>query len=223
MYIMDAMIGIYKIINPKNKVYIGQSVDIDERKKQYKYLSKNSLGRKILNSLKKYGWENHTFDVIEECKVEELDDKEIFYGGKYNSLGKEGLNLKLGAGRGLCSDETKKLMSIKASASMTPERRDVLSKAKLGKKHSEAHNISKCVPKKSKENFKNNGKWVSLKRAVNQYDLDGNFIQRYDLIRDAEIKYHPKKLKKTNICNCCRGNQNTAYGFIWKYEAQQKT
>ena len=217
------MVGIYKIVNPKNKVYIGQSVDIDGRKSQYKYLSKYSLGRKIFNSIKKYGWENHTFDIIEECKVEELDNKEIFYGEKYNTLGKDGLNLKLGAGRGLCSDETKRKMSISATASMTPERRAILSKAKLGKKHSEAHNLAKCVPRVNKEGFKNNGKWVSRKRAVEQYDLDGNFIQRYDLIRDAEIKYHPKKLRKNNIVNCCRGNQKTAYGFIWEYEEKQKT
>jgi len=213
------MVGIYKIVNPKNKVYIGQSVDIDGRKKQYKHLSKYSLGRKIFNSIKKYGWENHTFEIIEECKAEELDNKEIFYGEKYNTLGKDGLNLKLGAGRGLCSDETKRKMSISAKASMTPERRAVLSKAKLGKKRSKEAIKAISVPRVNKEGFKNNGKWVSLKRAVEQYDLDGNFIQRYDLIRDAEIKYHPKKLHKNNICNCCRGNQHTAYGFIWKYEA----
>lgn len=213
------MVGIYKIVNPKNKVYIGQSVDIDGRKKQYKHLSKYSLGRKIFNSIKKYGWENHTFEIIEECKAEELDNKEIFYGEKYNTLGKDGLNLKLGEGRGKCSDETKRKMSISAKASMTPERRAVLSKAKLGKKHSKAHNLSKCVPKKNKENYTNNGKWVKIKRAVEQYDLDGNFIQRYDLIKDAEIDNHPKGKKSTNIVSCCIGRQNTAYGFIWKYEA----
>ena len=97
------MIGIYKIINPKGKIYIGQSVDIEDRKKQYKYLSKYSLGRKIKNSIKKYGWENHTHEIIEECSVEQLDEREIFWGTYYNVLRKNGLNLKLGEGRGLVS------------------------------------------------------------------------------------------------------------------------
>jgi hypothetical protein len=30
--------------------------------------------------------------------------------------------------------------------------------------------------------------------------------------------YHPKKINKNNICNCCRGKQKTAYGFIWEYK-----
>ncbi len=32
------MIGIYKITNPEGKIYIGQSIDIDRRFKEYKRL-----------------------------------------------------------------------------------------------------------------------------------------------------------------------------------------
>ena len=73
------MIGIYKITNLKGKIYIGQSVNIEDRKLQYKYLSKYSLGRKIYNSLKKYGWKNHTFEIIEECFLDQLDEREIYW------------------------------------------------------------------------------------------------------------------------------------------------
>lgn len=213
------MIGIYKIINPKGKIYIGQSVDIEDRKKQYKYLSKYSLGRKIKNSIKKYGWENHTHEIIEECSVEQLDEREIFWGTYYNVLGKNGLNLKLGEGRGLVSEETKILMSKKAKEIMTDEHKKKLSEAKLGKKRSEKAKQSLRVPKKSNKNYLNNvGKWPSLKTSVLQYDLEENFIKEWEFIKDAELFYHPDNKVKNNICNCCRGAQKSAYGYVWKYK-----
>lgn len=77
-------IGIYKIINPKGKIYIGQSINIDHT---WKYRYKNIEGckkqPKIYNSLKKYGPETHSFDIIEECSLEQLNEREthwkIFY------------------------------------------------------------------------------------------------------------------------------------------------
>jgi group I intron endonuclease len=220
MYNKKHMVGIYKITNPNGKVYIGQSVNIENRKLQYQYLSKYSLGRKIRNSIKKYGWENHTHDVIEECSIEQLDEREIFWGKYYNVLDKNELNLKLGNGRGLVSDETKNIMSKSAKEIMTPEHRKKLSDAKLGKKRSEKAKQSLRVPKKSKENYKNVGKWISHSKPILQFDKQGNFIKEWGLIRDAEIFYNFKGGSKNNICNCCRGKQKTAYGFIWVYKEQ---
>jgi group I intron endonuclease len=212
------MIGIYKITNPTGKIYIGQSVNIEVRLLQYKHLSKYSLGRKIKNSIKKYGWESHTHEIIEECSLNQLDEREIFWGNYYATLGVNGLNLKLGRGRGLVSDETKNLMSKSAKEIMTPEHRKKLSDAKLGKKRSEKAKQSLRVPKKSKENYKNTGKWISYSKPILQFDKQGNLIREWELIRDAEIFYHPKNINKNNVCNCCRGKQKTAYGFIWKYK-----
>jgi len=84
------MIGIYKIINPKGKVYIGQSTNIEGRwEKGHKYLI--GSGFKLSNSLKKYGFENHMFKVIEECKVEDLENRETYWINQYDSYNK-GLN-----------------------------------------------------------------------------------------------------------------------------------
>jgi len=211
------MVGIYKITNPKGKIYIGQSVDIEKRKLQYRHLSKYSLGKKIYNSIKKYGWENHTFEIIEECSVEQLDKKEIYWGAYFNVL-EEGLNLKLGEGRGICSKETKQLMSLKAKEIMTDEHRKKLSDAKKGKPRPEQVKKALRVPKKSKENYKDVGKWSKYTTSVLQYDFQNNFIKEWSSIKEAEIFHHPEKLEKNNICNCCLGKQKTAYGFIWKYK-----
>jgi len=83
-------IGIYKLTNPKGKMYIGQSTNIKERwEKGHKYNS--GSGIKLKNSFKKYGWENHTKEIIEECSIEELDLKETYWIEYYNSYEK-GLN-----------------------------------------------------------------------------------------------------------------------------------
>jgi len=87
------MIGIYKITNPNGKVYIGQSVDIEKRKKSYKKL-KCKGQHAILNSLQKYGFENHFFEVIEECEIDVLDQRERYWQDYYKVL-TEGLNCKL--------------------------------------------------------------------------------------------------------------------------------
>jgi len=104
-------IGIYKITSPSGKIYIGQSVNIALRWNQYKLLYKTIMGPKLYHSLKKYGYDNHTFEVIEECNAEQLDEREIYWGQHYNVLTEAGLNLKLGESNGYYSDETKQKMS----------------------------------------------------------------------------------------------------------------
>jgi group I intron endonuclease len=104
-------IGIYKITSPSGKIYIGQSVNIALRWNQYKLLYKTIMGPKLYHSLKKYGCDNHTFEVIEECNADQLDEREIYWGQHYNVLTEAGLNLKLGESNGYYSDETKQKMS----------------------------------------------------------------------------------------------------------------
>ena len=88
------MIGIYKITSPNNKVYIGQSVDIEKRLKRYKNLNCKKQS-KIYNSLNKYGVENHIFEIIEECEVEFLNERERYWQDFYKSNTQKGLNCRL--------------------------------------------------------------------------------------------------------------------------------
>ena len=84
------MIGIYKITNPSGKIYIGQTVNIEKRFKEYKNIHVTIRQQiKIYNSLKKYGSENHIFEIIEECLLEQLDEREIYRGVYYKKLESE--------------------------------------------------------------------------------------------------------------------------------------
>ena len=51
-------------------------------------------------AIRKYGIENFTFEVIEECRQEELNEKEIYWIKYYNSYGSGGYNATLGGDTG---------------------------------------------------------------------------------------------------------------------------
>lgn len=104
------MVGIYKITNPKGKIYIGQSVDIERRHKEHKYLNSHKKQTKLYNSFIKYGIENHNFDVLEECTSEQLNELELYWIYYYNSV-INGLNIRIGSANGYLSEETRNKIS----------------------------------------------------------------------------------------------------------------
>ena len=50
------MIGIYKITSPTNKIYIGQSTNIENRWNDYYKMIRCKRQTRLYNSLKKYGF-----------------------------------------------------------------------------------------------------------------------------------------------------------------------
>ncbi len=104
--------GIYKIVSPSGRIYIGQSIDIKRRIKSYK--SANCIEQTFLyNSIKKYGWENHDFSIIIECERDELNFLEKKYIAEFNSFNSDiGLNLREGGDSSIMSDYTKLVMKM---------------------------------------------------------------------------------------------------------------
>lgn len=106
---------IYKIISPSNKIYIGQTISsLEKRWKEHLEDAHRSYKNhcKVLNkAIKKYGDKNFIIEIIEECKDEELDIKEIEYIQKYNSQVPNGMNIKLGGSNGKHHEITKKQIS----------------------------------------------------------------------------------------------------------------
>lgn len=107
-------IGIYKITSPTNRIYIGQSWNLEQREKDYKRM--HCYGQhKIYNSLKKYGWNKHNFEIVhilpENITQEVLDNYEISCWKEYKNLGFDMMNIKEPGSRGKNSEESKKKMS----------------------------------------------------------------------------------------------------------------
>lgn len=78
------MIGIYKIQNKINgKIYIGQSNDIKRRFSEHKRSNNNRII--VDQAIKKYGAENFSYDIVEECSIDQLNEKETYWIKYYQS------------------------------------------------------------------------------------------------------------------------------------------
>lgn len=89
------MIGIYKITKKENgKCYIGQSNNCERRFKEHQ--TKGSSSRIPVDiAIQKYGKDAFTYEIIEECSIEELNQKEQYWIKYYNSM-KDGYNCSEG-------------------------------------------------------------------------------------------------------------------------------
>jgi group I intron endonuclease len=197
-------IGIYKITSPTNKIYIGQSTNICLREKYYNRLSCKKQP-KLYNSLFKYGFNNHKFEIIEECLVEQLNERETYWKQHYiNQLGWNNMLFceLYDTGGGPKNENTRKLMS-EAKIGIS---RDEKTKLKLKKPKSKKHidNISKG--KLGKPN-------LLSRKPIHQYDLQGNFIKEYDSYTSAK-----NTTKINGINNVVKGISKTAGGYYWKYK-----
>lgn len=159
------MKGIYRITNNVNgNIYIGQTLDSFKRRySTHKYECFNKRRRnKLYNSMRKYGWENFSFDIMHFCNNEnEIDDLERKYIKLFNCL-ERGLNLDSGGNLNKHhSEETKRKIG----------RANKGNKACLGRKHTEEskRKMSKIQTgkKMSKEACMNN----SLAKKGNKYWL----------------------------------------------------
>ena len=89
------MIGIYKITKKSNgKSYIGQSNDIERRLAEHKY--KTDIPVEI--AIQKYGIDAFTYEVIEECELSQLDEREKYWIAYYNTFKGIGYNCNEGGG-----------------------------------------------------------------------------------------------------------------------------
>jgi group I intron endonuclease len=129
------MVGIYKIENPKGRIYIGQSKDIEVRWRDYRSLRCKGQ-RKLYYSLNKYGVDRHIFTVQEECELSVLNEKERYWQEYYKVL-EGGLNLEINKTTGerkVISEETRERMSAaqrgKTLSDSTKEKISISGKAR---------------------------------------------------------------------------------------------
>lgn len=184
------MIGIYKITSPINKVYIGQSIDIEKRFKYYYRLACKSQPR-LYNSFITYQVKNHCFEILEECSIELLNERERHYQDYYNSV-VNGLNSRLTA-------------SNDRSGEFSLEHKEKLRIAKLGKKTNRKTIHSEETRKKI--GLANKG------RIKSKEEIEKHRKSNTGLKRTAEQKKHFSKVKS--------GIFNPMYGKKVKESSKQ--
>lgn len=98
---MERICGIYCIENTINhKKYIGLSVDCKGRWHDHRSLAftskrKDDIRKPLYCAMRKYGLENFTFTILEECEQTQLKEREIYWIEYYNSY-EEGYNATRG-------------------------------------------------------------------------------------------------------------------------------
>jgi group I intron endonuclease len=194
------MVGIYKITSPTNKIYIGQSWQIEKRIVFYKNLCCVDQ-RKLYNSLKKYGWNKHKFEVLEEfddlIEQKKLDNREIFWMKYYSNDGFTLLNIKEGGLGGKLSIETKKIMSNNRKGELNPM---------YGKTHSDEV--------KEKISNAHSGKTIQKKqRNILRKKMMGELNPMYGKTHSDEVKeklrIEKKELFKNKINHPMYGKNHT--------------
>nr|DAP64199.1 MAG TPA: intron associated endonuclease [Caudoviricetes sp.] len=134
--------GIYKITSPSGNCYVGQSVNIEKRWMAHRYsVKKERHNRAFTNAVKKYGIDSFVFEILEECSVDELTDREQFWMDKLKP--KYCIRVAADSNFGLVhSEETKRKMS-EANRGKTPseETKRKIGEANKGRILSEEHKM----------------------------------------------------------------------------------
>lgn len=107
------------------KLYVGQTVKAPKKRWAEYRVEVRSSNRPFCNAIKKYGWENFSWVVIDTAaNIDELNLKEVDWISKLGTLVPNGYNLSAGGGN-------------TTGVTHSPETRAKMSKSHLGKKMSE--------------------------------------------------------------------------------------
>ena len=90
---------IYAIYNKETETYyIGQTIhELNKRWKEHIYQSIKMNPAPLYKSMRKYGLDKFNIKVLEECPIDNLDEKETYWINEHNSYSK-GYNQTTGAG-----------------------------------------------------------------------------------------------------------------------------
>lgn len=215
------MIGIYKITSPTGKVYIGQSINIERRFMTYNR-SKFIEQPRLYNSFFKHGVINHKFEIICECSIYELNEKERYYQDLYYVLGNKGLNCVLTKSFGrhvVVSQETRLKISIASKGRKHSEETKLkMSKIKTGKGHSKETKLKLSLINIGNSNSKETKiKMSNSKKNITPYwcqkiILDTSIGIFYIGILEASIAYDIKRgTLKAMLCGQNKNKTNLIY------------
>ena len=207
--------GIYKIVNPEGKVYIGLSKNIFLRWSHYKNSSSMGSNSLLKNSLKKYGYDKHIFEIKEYVEfqlnlTEQQNNKILRERERYWINFYQSDTIGLNQNRGGCG-----------TPKHTPESKQKISESLKGKSKPLDFGIKRKKwqhTKEFKEKVRN-----SPRCPVLMYDLEDNLIQEFPNQQLAADYLGVKKQAIWNVLNGYinkkSGNKVThvkGYKFIYK-------
>lgn len=212
------MIGIYKFTNKFNgQSYIGQSIHIEQRYKEHLNEIQNTrLQTKWYNAVRKYGIENFTFEILEECEPNQLNEREIYWISFYDSFN-NGYNSTPGGQEKVFNPQNIYDLWDQGFSSIE------ISK-KLGIGTTSVYNNLIVYKNYSKHEAKKRGGQLAAKNnnidtKIYQYDLNGNFIKEWNSCKEVtnQLGYNAALLGK-----CKNEIRQSAYNYQWKSYKKDK-
>lgn len=212
---------VYKHTCPNGKVYIG--LTCRDSKERWKRGSGYRNNPHFYNAIKKYGWDNIKHEILfSGLSKEDASDYERLLIFMHNSTDRRfGYNHETGGTIGYThSADTRHVLS-EIGKIKTGNLNNF-----YGRKHSDESKAKMSAAKKKNPNTKANARIGGLacaekrKKAVLQFDLEGNLIAEYESATEASLKMTNGKNKFSHISAVCnkRENRNTCFGYIWRYK-----
>lgn len=216
-------IGIYKIENLINhKIYIGQSIEIEKRWLKHLSAKDDFI---IHKALRKYGKDAFSFQILEECDIMELDEKENYWINFYNSIIPNGYNMIPGGSNGAGFAKGKKILQYTLNGEFVKEYSSAnQASLETGIDHT---SICACCRGESQRSGNFQWKYYGSNKEIKPLNIRGDFsVLQIDKDTDTiinEFKSLAEASKQTGIakstlCKVCNGKGKTAGGFKWKYK-----
>ena len=195
--------GVYAIVNLlNNKKYIGSTHSLRKRFRQhFNDLVKQKHPNIILQrAFNKYGYKHFGFIILERCEdiastLLSIEQKYIDECGDYN------ICKEAGTTRGVTHKQPP----------MSAEGRQKIAEANRRRKWSTESLLKKSESAKRCEHN------IKQRKAVLQFDLNGNFIAEYESVSAAGAATG-KPNGRIAVKDCCKGRNMTAYNYKWRYK-----
>lgn len=191
-------IYLYKITNPRGRIYIGQTVN--PRNRFIVYARNDTRAQKRLGaSISKYGWDAHSKEIITSFPKSQIDYAEKYMIAYHNTTGKNGLNIMPGGAIHRTDEMNKKHSMFMKGRTKTQEFKNFISSIMKGNKYASV---------KRTHEFK-----LRMSKPFAMYNSSGDFIKKYDYISQAV----QDGFCSSSVNKVCNGHHKQHKGFIFKY------